>query len=105
MRIVVAVIGAAVVASPAFGASVPPRLEHGRILFVAACGSCHTLPAAGTHGRKGPNLANEGSSYVDVVDQVVRGGGGMPAFGTSLTRRQIGDIAAFVAKTTAGRDD
>ena len=100
-----AAIGAAVVASPAFGASTPPRLAKGRILFVAACGSCHTLPAAGTHGRRGPNLADEGSSFADVVDQVVHGGGGMPAFGTSLTKRQIGDIAAFVAKAAPGRDD
>jgi mono/diheme cytochrome c family protein len=60
---------------------------------------------AGTHGRKGPNLADEGSSYADVVDQVVYGGGGMPAFGTSLTKRQIRDIATFVAKATAGRGD
>src|SRR5262245_14317556 len=105
MRIMFAAIGAAVVASPALGASAPPRLQHGRILFVAACGSCHTLPAAGTHGRKGPNLADEGSPYADIVDQVVHGGGGMPAFGTSLTKRQIGDIAAFVAKATSGRGD
>jgi len=100
-----AIGAAAAAASPAFGASTPTNLKQGKILFVAACGSCHTLPAAGTHGRKGPNLADEGSSYADVVDQVVQGGGGMPGFGKSLTKRQVGNIAAFVAKSTAGRGD
>jgi len=95
-----AVAALALSASPALGAS--PSLARGKVLFVAACGSCHTLAAAGTHGRKGPNLGSEDSSYREVVDRVVRGGDGMPALGKTLTRRQIADIAAFVAHATAG---
>jgi mono/diheme cytochrome c family protein len=101
MRTLLATAAAAVVAAPASGAA-PPSAARGKTLFVAACGSCHRLGAAGTHGRKGPDLGQEAASYGDVVDQVVNGGGGMPAFGKSLTRKQIHDIAFFVARATAG---
>jgi mono/diheme cytochrome c family protein len=30
--------------------------EHGKQLFLEKCGSCHTLAAAGTQGKIGPNL-------------------------------------------------
>ncbi|MDP9188003.1 MAG: c-type cytochrome, partial [Actinomycetota bacterium] len=33
-----------------------PSEERGRDLFVANCGACHTLDAAGTQGAIGPNL-------------------------------------------------
>ena len=32
-----------------------------------------------------------------VVSQVTNGGGGMPAFGDSLTEQQIQDVAAYVS--------
>jgi mono/diheme cytochrome c family protein len=55
--------------------------------------------------RKGPNLDDEGSSYRDVVGQVVEGGGGMPSFARSLTRTQIRAIATFVAHAAASSGD
>ena len=54
------------------GASVKPGVSRGKSLFVAACGSCHTLAAAGTSGRKGPNLDDEAPSYGDLVEQITR---------------------------------
>ena len=104
MRALAPAVLAAALAVPAASAATPSA-TRGKVLFVAACGSCHTLAAARTHGRKGPNLGEEGSSYGDVVDQIVQGGGGMPAFGKALTRRQIADIATFVARATAGAGD
>jgi mono/diheme cytochrome c family protein len=101
MKLLAATLLSAALASPALAAGAPAGASRGRTLFVAACGSCHRLAAAGTHGRKGPSLAGERRSYADVVDQVVHGGGGMPAFRTSLTRRQIADIATFLARATA----
>lgn len=83
-------------AQPATGPSVT-----GKTLFIAACGSCHTLAAARTRGRKGPSLDEEGPSYGDVVEKVIEGGGGMPSLGKTLTRRQIAKIAAFVSTSSA----
>jgi mono/diheme cytochrome c family protein len=76
------------------------NLKQGRILFVAACGGCHTLAAAGTTGRKGPNLAEEPSGYQDLVEQIMTGGEGMPGFSGHLLASQVRNIAAFVVTST-----
>ena len=77
-------------------ATKPPA---GKVMFVAACGGCHTLKAAGTRGKKGPNLADESSSYSDLVDRIKHGGEGMPAFDRTLTIPQIRSIASFVVRS------
>jgi mono/diheme cytochrome c family protein len=97
---VLAVVGAA--APIALGRGVSPSASRGKVLFVAACGSCHTLAAAGTSGRKGPNLDDEAPSYGDLVEQITRGGEGMPAFAKALPAGQIRGIAAFVSTSTSG---
>jgi cbb3-type cytochrome c oxidase subunit III len=92
--------------------------DHGKKLFVARCGSCHTLAAAGTQGTIGPNLddsfaearANrfKQSAIADIVAGQVRNPGqyatgsaedrlqaNMPA---NLVRGQdLDDVAEFVA--------
>jgi mono/diheme cytochrome c family protein len=68
----------------------------------AACGSCHTLGAAGTSGIVGPNLDQLGPPYEVVRAKVAAGGGGMPAFSGRLSAQQIRDVAAYVA-ASAGR--
>jgi mono/diheme cytochrome c family protein len=107
--IVLVLAVALAVAAPDGGAANKPALKQGKVLFVAACGSCHTLAAAKTKGRKGPNLAHESGSYSELVAQIRRGGEGMPAFGKTLTKIQIARIAAFVVASTsrhgAGADD
>ena len=60
----------------------------GREVFVANCGSCHTLSDAGTSGTIGPNLDGIALSEADIETQVRNGGGGMPAFEGDLTRRR-----------------
>jgi mono/diheme cytochrome c family protein len=77
--------------------------KRGKVLFVAMCGSCHTLAAAGTHGKTGGNLAEEDRSMGEVVARIKQGGEGMPSFATTLRAGQIRDIAAFVAAVTPGR--
>jgi mono/diheme cytochrome c family protein len=68
------------------------RPAAGAAVFKSAgCGTCHTLKAAGASGQIGPNLET-------VRAKVAQGGGGMPAFGGSLTPEQIRDVAAYVAK-------
>ena len=110
VAVVAFVLTAAIaVAAPRGGTVNRPALKRGKILFVAACGSCHTLAAAGTRGTQGPNLAEEPTSYSEIVARVRRGGEGMPSFGGKLTKAQIAGIAAFVVASTprgsGGEDD
>jgi len=66
-------------------------------LGTAGCASCHTLSDAGATGTIGPNLDAAKPSSEKVVAQVTNGGGGMPAFGDTLSEEQIQDVAAYVS--------
>ena len=68
----------------------------------AGCGSCHTLKAASASGQIGPNLDALRPGFAAVRARVESGGGGMPSFAGRLSKEQIRDVAAFVAKN-AGR--
>jgi mono/diheme cytochrome c family protein len=69
-------------------------------LGTSGCSGCHTLADAGATGAVGPNLDAVKPSYDKVVTQVTNGGGGMPAFGDSLSEQQILDVAAYVSSAT-----
>ncbi len=71
----------------------------GQEVFVANCGSCHTLTDAGTTGTIGPSLDAIGLDAAAVEDQVRNGGGGMPAFEGQLSEEEITEVAAYVAAT------
>jgi cytochrome c6 len=69
----------------------------GQAVFVANCGTCHTLSAAGTSGEVGPSLDGIALGAAD-IEAIVQGGrGGMPAFGEQLSASEIGAVAEFVA--------
>ncbi len=85
------------------GGGKPPsaaQLTRGKKVFVAGCGSCHSLRAAGTKGLSGGPLDGLGLSETSVADRVRRGSGGMPAFAKTLTPAQIADVAAFVSHSS-----
>ena len=69
----------------------------GRDVFVANCGSCHTLSDAGTSGTIGPNLDQVGLSAAEVETQVRNGGGAMPAFEGDLSDDEIAQVSEYVA--------
>ena len=71
--------------------------DAGREVFVANCGSCHTLEDAGTSGTIGPALDGIGLSEADIEAQVRNGGGGMPAFEGDLSDDEIAQVSAYVA--------
>jgi glucose dehydrogenase len=76
-----------------------------RDAFVARCGTCHTLRAAGTTGIGGPDLGISGRiDAARVIEVVTRGKSGplgtMPAFSGTLTQAEIDQIAQFVAWAT-----
>jgi mono/diheme cytochrome c family protein len=91
--------------------------RHGRTLFAENCSTCHTLAAAHSAGKVGPNLdalisGINGASPAEttknritfiksaIVQGRARGNGQMPA--ELLDGQDAQDVAAFVAKA-AGR--
>jgi len=79
------------------GSASAAELAAGKTVFTANCGGCHTLADAGTSGSVGPNLDQLSPSSATVARQVRNGGGGMPAFGGTLSNQQIANVAAYVA--------
>jgi hypothetical protein len=77
------------------------QTKRGEAVFsTAGCGDCHTLAAAHTAGQIGPNLDQLKPAFDAVVAQVTHGGNGMPAFGSRLSKAQIGALASYVVAAT-----
>lgn len=77
--------------------------EMGRDLFVANCGTCHTLDAAGTQGSIGPNLNEAQVDEAEVLEVIANGGrgsGNMPA--NLVTGADAEAVAKFVADSGPG---
>ena len=73
----------------------------GKAVFASAgCAACHTLKAAGATGTVGPNLDQLKPTEERAKQQVIHGGGPMPAFKGQLSDKQIQDVAAFVFAST-----
>jgi cbb3-type cytochrome c oxidase subunit III len=70
---------------------------NGKQIFITKCGGCHTLKDAGTTGTQGPNLDLLKPPFAIVKNQVIKGGGIMPAFKGVLTDAQINAVAKYVA--------
>ena len=97
------------------GASVPGNPVRGKALFHRPgifCSSCHTLKAAKSTGRDGPNLDRAKPTYARIVERVTKGRSptrrwptGMPRYAGAhavITKAQIQDLAAFVYTATHG---
>ena len=83
------------------GAGGEALLTEGKTIFTTNCSSCHTLSEAGTTGTVGPNLDQLKPEKSLVETQVTNGGGGMPAFGGTLSKPEIEAVAEYVS-TVAG---
>jgi len=72
---------------------------EGKAIFTANCASCHTLKAAGATGTVGPNLDELGVDEATIENQVINGGGPMPAFGKegTLSPEEVEAVSAYVA--------
>jgi cytochrome c553 len=82
----------------------PGNPTAGKAVFASAgCGGCHTLAAAAANGAVGPNLDRAKPAYALVFARVTKGKGEMPSFKGQLTRRQIQDVAAYVANSAGKR--
>jgi mono/diheme cytochrome c family protein len=80
--------------------------QHGRELFGEYCNQCHTLKAANTVGRVGPNLDDLRPTYAIVVNAVThgkqQGNGTMPA--GLVQGADVSDVACFVDRATHPSD-
>jgi len=114
-RVLVLLAAAAAVALPASGCGTSTAsVEHGRVLFVEKCGTCHALAEAGTKAQIGPNLdhafaaareAGEGGETIEgVVEAQVefpRPSTGDPAVSMPanvVEGQDLEDVAAYVGK-------
>ena len=78
------------------------QATSGKDIFAANCGSCHKLKDAGTNGTVGPNLDELKPDITRVQQQVINGGGAMPAFKGTLTPDQIAAVAKYVSSAAGG---
>ena len=76
----------------------PGNASAGKPLYVAFCGKCHTLLAAGSKGTLGPNLDNDKINFNCVVSAVEQGVGGIQAeyILRFITFNQVYDVAKYV---------
>jgi mono/diheme cytochrome c family protein len=72
--------------------------EAGSAVFSENCSTCHG--ATGHGGGGGPDLTTMplAQSEEGAIQQVTNGGGGMPAFGGTLSEEEIENVAAYVAQ-------
>jgi cytochrome c6 len=100
----------AVAAPLAFGsrqaaAGVPGNPVDGKKVFIAFCGKCHTMAAAGSQGTLGPNLDQDRVNFAQVVSAIEEGVGGIQAEYVlrAVTFSQIYDVANFVVSNRHGQ--
>ena len=68
--------------------------EAGEGVFADNCSTCHGADGGGGNG--GPSILNLKRSPEDVLQQIEKGGGGMPGFESTLTPQQIADVYEYV---------
>ena len=69
--------------------------RSGEEIFTGACGSCHTLAAAGTQGQAGPNLDELGPDKDTVLTAIQEGPSIMPE--NLVTGAAADTVAQYVA--------
>jgi ubiquinol-cytochrome c reductase cytochrome b subunit len=66
------------------------------LLHTEGCMACHMINNVG--GQRGPNLTYiaDRSTYNELVTRIMNGGGGMPAYGNTLSPKHAAAIVAFL---------
>jgi quinohemoprotein ethanol dehydrogenase len=87
---------------PEPGAAAAGDAGAGAEVFANNCSICHG--ANGTGGNGGPDLRTMPKAKTEsgAIEQVTKGGGGMPAFNGSLSEEEIKDVAAYVVQKIVG---
>jgi mono/diheme cytochrome c family protein len=76
------------------------REEHGKVLFIEACKSCHNLDAVNARGVTGPDLDELGGlDQQRVLNAIRRGGSGQNRMPAGLYQGQDAkDVALYVSE-------
>jgi ubiquinol-cytochrome c reductase cytochrome b subunit len=79
----------------------PAAAAGAELMQVEACTACHTINGVG--GQRGPNLSFVGDrlSPDEMIQRITFGGGGMPAYGPTLSPREVGQLVAYLQTRTA----
>jgi ubiquinol-cytochrome c reductase cytochrome b subunit len=74
----------------------PLELQGAVVLQSKQCRNCHSLGGAG--GERGPALDGVGTRLTQdqLIQQVLQGGGNMPAYGKNLTPAEVTALVAFM---------
>lgn len=85
-------------APSAFADSTAVKLQGAALFHEKGCEFCHGADARGI-AEKGPDLSTVGKKLKkDAIERQVRdGGGGMPAFGTTLQPDELAALVAFLS--------
>jgi cytochrome c551 len=70
----------------------------GAEVFAENCSTCHGADGGGGNGGPDLNTMPLAQSEEGAIQQVTNGGGGMPAFGGTLSEEEIENVAAYVAQ-------
>lgn len=69
---------------------------NGKLLYEQTCTSCHG--ADGKSGSEKRNVAADAArDRTGAIDQVLAGGGSMPAYADQFTDQEVADIVAYTA--------
>lgn len=74
----------------------PQQLQGAAVFQNKTCRNCHALDGSG--GRRGPDLTlvADRLSNVELIRQVLQGGGNMPAYGKQLGPAEVESLVAFL---------
>lgn len=75
-----------------------------RVFREGACGSCHTLAAAGSRSEIGPDLDARRYTRRQVERALRRGAAGMPAYEPRFGDSEIEAVSRYVARQGARHD-
>jgi quinohemoprotein ethanol dehydrogenase len=70
--------------------------KAGEDVYAENCSVCHGADGGGGNG--GPSILQLQGTPADALQQIEKGGGGMPAFESTLTPQQIADVHAYVLR-------
>lgn len=89
------------VAAAVLNVPTPEATQGYKIFYEKGCQYCHQMEGQG--GNRGPNLTDVAARLTpqQMTIRIVNGGYNMPAFGGSLSNRELDDLVAFLKTRTA----